>query len=247
MDSHRIKEILRLDKDIDEWESCVEDVSDQIKESDYKFDEIVAAARGALRFARKISDNFGIQKVTIIRPEHYKIAGKPLKKVKIRQKIPRRALKGRVLFADDVSDSGDTQEKCYNYLLWKKHPVKYLTDRVYRIFSKKKYPDNYLLGKEVDDIKTATMHIKTGTIFTPDFYAKEVPKTTWINYPDETREVIRELIQQGFEDKEKRYCLDLVNDNYLDEEIETAYKFIHDKSDLTDFRNYLKSKAPAET
>ena len=66
-----------------------------------------------------------------------------------------------ILVADDVSDTGDTLIFVKDYLKW--------------------------LGAK--DIRIATVFVKSGTKFVPDYYEKEVSQDTWIVFPYERREV----------------------------------------------------------
>ena len=206
MGSGRIKEVLRLDLDIKDFEKACEELAEKIDDDHFKPDSLVAASRGGLTIGRYISDLFGIQDLKVIRPELYRVAGQPNKKVVIKQDIPRRAIKyEKILFLDDVSDSGRTTEKCFHHLWRKKHPIQYL-------FRKD--------GEEPEDIKIATLYIKDGTIFVPHYNARKTDSSIWICFPLERNEVIRELIDQ-------EYC-ELVNNCFTSGEIDNAYRFVSD-------------------
>ncbi len=163
-----------LDYLIVDWEQmykiCIK-LAEKIKKNRFNPDLIIGVARGGWIPARIMSDLLQNPKLVSIRVEFYKDVGKTGKKPKITQPLSVSVEKLKVLVIDDVVDTGQS--------------LSVVTE--------------FLSKKGADEIKTATLHYKPKSAFTPDFY---VDKTSaWIVYPHERFEFIKSYIKNNIEKK----------------------------------------------
>ncbi|MGZ5051718.1 MAG: phosphoribosyltransferase [Methylobacter sp.] len=127
----------------------------QLRQTEFRIDTIVAIARGGYIPGRLLSDMLGVHDLTGFKIEHYRGLRKQQQAY---VKYPLNAdLTGRnVLLIDDVCDSGDT----------------------------------FSVGVEhirqcgaVNELRTATLHLKTVSTYKPDFYVDTVAEWRWLIYP----------------------------------------------------------------
>ena len=111
---------------------------------DFKFDTIIAVARGGLSIAQLLGEYYNIRKVYSINTIGYD-DDKKLDKIEIFN-IPNLDNSKRVLIVDDIVDSGDTLNLTINRL-------------------KSIYPNH--------QFKSASIFYKPTAIIKPDFYIKE--------------------------------------------------------------------------
>lgn len=140
-----------------------EKLADQIAESGFRPDIIVAVSRGGFDPARILSDELNIRSLASLQVIYY--AGINERNDKPQVKYPLNAdISGlNVLVVDDVADSGNSLKVV------------------------KEYIDS--LGPR--EVRMATLHHKPWSTFEPDFYAESVDK--WIIYPWEPRESIEDI------------------------------------------------------
>ncbi len=140
-----------------------EKLADQIAESGFRPDIIVAVSRGGFDPARILSDELNIRSLASLQVIYY--AGVNEKNDKPQVKYPLNAdIAGlNVLVVDDVADSGSS--------------LKVVKD----------YVDSLGPG----EVRIATLHHKPWSRFEPDFYAESADK--WIIYPWEPRESIEDI------------------------------------------------------
>ena len=140
-----------------------EKLADQIAETGFRPDIIVAVSRGGFDPARILSDELNIRSLASLQVIYY--AGVNERNDKPQVKYPLNAdISGlNVLVVDDVADSGNSLKVV------------------------KEYIDS--LGPR--EVKMATLHHKPWSSFEPDFYAESVDK--WIIYPWEPRESIEDI------------------------------------------------------
>jgi len=140
-----------------------EKLADQIAESGFRPDIIVAVSRGGFDPARILSDELNIRSLASLQVIYY--AGVNERNDKPQVKYPLNAdIAGlNVLVVDDVADSGSS--------------LKVVKD----------YVDS--LGPR--EVRIATLHHKPWSRFEPDFYAESADK--WIIYPWEPRESIEDI------------------------------------------------------
>ena len=134
---------------------------------------LVGPARGVFGPARFFSDLFLVKPIVVLDTDGlYTGVGERKNELKIYE-IPKKlerianASKGWILYLDDVSDSGRTSRELFKMV---RNAVS-------------------------NDIVTCTLDYKTGSIFKPDYFDKEVASSTWIVYGTfELRETMDYLI-----------------------------------------------------
>ncbi|MCL4363927.1 hypothetical protein M1328_01670 [Patescibacteria group bacterium] len=147
------------------WEEMGElylNLGAEILESDLKFDCLITLAKGGWTWSRTMADILNIDEIHSFKLSLYDDVepGKILSKPRLELPLTVALDKKRVLFFDDVDDTGQS-------LIWS---LKYL--------------DFY----NVKSVKTATLFHKPHSKFVPDFYGFETP--SWIIFPHERREGI---------------------------------------------------------
>lgn len=140
------------------WQQCNTlclRLAERVRASGFRPDIIVAIGRGGWVPGRLLSDALGLMDLTSFKIEHYH---GPYKQVRALVKYPLAAqLSGRrVLLVDDVSDSGSTFAVALEHLRTRGTPAA---------------------------LRTAVMHYKIQSSYTPDFYAAKVVKWRWLTYP----------------------------------------------------------------
>lgn len=140
-----------------------EDLADQIAESGFTPDIIVAVGRGGFDPARILSDELNIRNLASLQVIYY--AGVNERSDEPQVKYPLNAdISGlNVLVVDDVADSGNSL----------------------RVVKK------YVEGLSPREVRMATLHYKPWSSFKPDYYAESLDK--WIIYPWEPRESIEDI------------------------------------------------------
>ncbi|MHA2161833.1 MAG: phosphoribosyltransferase [Candidatus Thorarchaeota archaeon] len=140
-------------------------ISERIVQSGFMPDIIVGIARGGWIPARILSDVLYANAMFNVRIEYYSDIGLSGGEPKITQPLSVSIEDKNILIVDEVSDSGDSLTAAF----------KYLED----------------LGAK--SIRTAVLHLKPWSKFTPDFYVQKVEK--WTVYPWEQRESIISLVK----------------------------------------------------
>jgi len=140
-----------------------EEVAEQIRNSGFKPDLIVAVGRGGFPPARIISDVLDIRRVASVSVEYYISVGETRGKPKIVFPLNADVRGRRVLIVDDVADTG--------------HSLMAVRDHV--------------IAQGAAEVKVATLHYKPWSVLKPDYYAEETE--AWIIYAWERWETVREL------------------------------------------------------
>ncbi len=136
--------------------SLVHKLATQIRQDDYHPDIIIAIGRGGYVPARLLADYLDRMNLTSIKVEHY-IAGSHKQPVTtVIYPLSINVTDQRVLLVDDVSDSGDTFDVTLQHIRQRSTPK---------------------------EIKTAVLHHKIVSSYTPDYYATKVTKWRWLIYP----------------------------------------------------------------
>lgn len=138
-----------------------------IRLAPYHPDLIVAIGRGGYLPARIVSDYLDIFDLTDIKIEHYHGAHKQ-RCARIRYPLSADVIDKRVLLIDDVSDSGDTFEVAVRHVRERGEPA---------------------------ELRTAVLHHKLVSEFTPDFIGEIVREWRWITYPWAIMEDLRSLLR----------------------------------------------------
>lgn len=137
-----------------------------IRLAPYHPDLIVAIGRGGYMPARIVSDYLDVFDLTDIKIEHYHGAHRE-RLARIRYPLAAAVAGKRVLLIDDVSDTGDTFEVAIRHLRERAEPA---------------------------ELKTAVLHHKLVSTYTPDYFAEVVREWRWITYPWAVMEDLRYLL-----------------------------------------------------
>lgn len=129
-------------------------------------DIIIAISRGGCIPARILCDYLDVFDLDVIKIEHYHGVHKQ-KAATLRYPLSANITEKRVLLVDDVSDTGDSFALGTRHLLSRGDPL---------------------------DLKTAVLHHKTVSSYTPDFYAERVEQWRWIIYPWAVIEDLRSIL-----------------------------------------------------
>lgn len=153
-----------------------EDLADQIAESGFTPDIIVAVSRGGFDPARILSDELNIRSLASLQVIYYAGVNERSEEPQVKYPLNADIAGLNVLVVDDVADSGNS--------------LRIVKEYVER------------LGPS--EVKIATLHYKPWSNFKPDFYAESAEK--WIIYPWEPRESIEDirmkLLSEGVPEEE---------------------------------------------
>ena len=139
----------------------------EIYEAPFRPEIIVAISRGGCVPARIICDYLDVFDLDVIKIEHYHGVHKQ-KTAKLRYPLSADINDRRVLLIDDVSDTGDSFELAIKHILEQGVPA---------------------------ELKTAALHHKQVSSFTPDFHAELVQQWRWIIYPWAVFEDLRSILK----------------------------------------------------
>jgi len=142
------------------WEDVdllVNKLADKILKN-YKPNLIIALLRGGVIVGRILSDKLKVKDMLVIGIKSYKDVGVKGDLIVYQWFNESLVLGKKVLLVDDICDSGETLSFCFEKL------------------SK----------LSLEDIKTATLHVKPWSKFKPNFYMEEVKE--WVIYPWEREE-----------------------------------------------------------
>lgn len=140
-----------------EYETAVHQLIDQMEDAQYIPDSIVEIPRGGCWIAAQLSNYFetvhGSTGYGIVRASHY---DGETRRDTVRTSRPLLDnVYGNVLVVDDIADSGETLEEVAGIVA----------------------------DQGFAPVKTATLHKRYDTSFTPDFYVHDVETDAWIEYP----------------------------------------------------------------
>jgi hypoxanthine phosphoribosyltransferase len=138
-----------------------------IHDAGFEPEVMVAISRGGCIPARVVCDYLDVFDLDFVKVEHYHGTRKE-KLARLRYPLSADITGKRVLLLDDVSDTGDSFEIAIKHLLANGEPA---------------------------ELKTAVLHHKTVSSYTPDFYADIVEEWRWIIYPWAVMEDLRSILQ----------------------------------------------------
>jgi uncharacterized protein len=144
-----------------------------LRENEERIDYIVSIQRGGAVMSKIISDLLNIPIATITASSY--IDGQKVETPSIIQDISIDVAGKNLVVVDEISDTGATL----------------------------KVVDDYLKARKAASVKTATLFVKTGTTFTPDYWLETLDK--WIVFPYELKETadtlrkIPDLSQDDFD------------------------------------------------
>lgn len=127
----------------------------QLKEAGFQPHRIIAIARGGVVPARLLCDFLGIYQFATLRVEHYTQGAQKQQTAKVVDPLTTTPTGQRLLLVDDVSDSGDTFRVALEHVR-RAHPA---------------------------ELRTAVLHHKQISHYTPDYFAARVIRWRWLIYP----------------------------------------------------------------
>ncbi|MFC7166607.1 phosphoribosyltransferase [Halospeciosus flavus] len=144
---------------ITNWEYIYDlcrEVSNQVKESDFEPDVIVALARGGWFAGRCLCDFIGLDDLTSLKMEHYVGAAEKSSEPEIRYPMPEGSVEGKnVLIIDDIADTGGSIRRA----------------------------EEYVEERGADEIRTGTLQLLGTSEFDPDFVGEYLDQWAWVVYP----------------------------------------------------------------
>ncbi|MFC7204428.1 phosphoribosyltransferase [Haloferax namakaokahaiae] len=176
---------------ITNWEyiyGLCRDVSNDVKESEFEPDVIVALARGGWFAGRCICDFLGLDDLTSLKMEHYVGTAQKSNEPEVRYPMPEGSVKGKdVLIIDDIADTGGSI----------KHAYEYVTER------------------DAGEVRTATLQLLQTSEFEPDYVGERLEEWAWVVYPwnfiedmiDLVSGVMAKADEETFEEEDVRHYL----------------------------------------
>jgi hypoxanthine phosphoribosyltransferase len=140
------------------WEDSYEmarALAGMVKEDCYAPDLVIAIGRGGYVPARVVCDFLLQDMLTSFKMEHWGSAAKEKPEVRVRFPLAVEIRDQKVLVVDDVTDTGETLQ----------HAI------------------GYIRGLSPREVRTAVLQYKSGSVFRPDYFAREEPEWRWIIYP----------------------------------------------------------------
>jgi uncharacterized protein len=154
---------------LSEYCSNTDEVTEQILE-DHRPEKIVGILKGGYVFARFVADSLGMNLVIPFGLRTYDENFHKLDKPEIYVDVREEDIEGKdVLVIDDISDTGETLA----------------------------FTDEHLRDKNPRELRTATMHVREGSIFIPEYYVKNDIGEKYIAFLGEKAETIRRGIRKG--------------------------------------------------
>jgi hypothetical protein len=138
-------------------------VADQVRQSGYKPDVIVAVSRGGWIPGRVLSDILENPNIATIRVEYYKDIYKTRSKPEITQPLTVDISGKIILLVDDIADSG--------------HSLKLVKE--------------HLVERGAADVKICALYHKPWSVVVPDFKARTTD--AWVCFPHEIFETMRKI------------------------------------------------------
>jgi hypoxanthine phosphoribosyltransferase len=153
------------------------DVSNDVKNSGYKPDMIIALARGGWFAGRVLCDFLGLDDLTSLKIEHYTGTAVAGEEPQIKYPLADAAVTGKnVLIVDDITDTGKSMVHAKDYVL-KQHPKEVRTAAL-----------QYLYTSEVE----------------PDYCGEKLEDWAWVVYPwnfmEDMMDIISRLMGNGEKD-----------------------------------------------
>lgn len=144
-------------------------VADDVKDSSYEPDTILALARGGWFAGRVLCDFLGLDDLTSLKIEHYVGTAAAGDHPEIKYPLADGAVEGkRVLIVDDIADTGKS------------------------FVHSKKYVE--ALGPH--EVRTAGLQLLDTSVFEPDYIGEELAEWAWVVYPWNFIEDMTDLISR---------------------------------------------------
>ena len=139
---------------------------ERITDAGYRPDLIIAITRGGYPTARILADYSDLMNLVSLKIEHYHGPRKQ-KLATVPYPLPLSVTDRRILLVDDVTDSGDTFDAAFAEIAKHGDPVA---------------------------IRTAVLHHKVASRYSPDFFGQRIIKWRWITYPWALVEDLTEIL-----------------------------------------------------
>lgn len=154
----------------DDYHHAIERMAAKVHASDYRFDQIIALARGGLRVGDTLSRIFNQPLAVLATQSYFANADKTEEsqgELTIGQHMAKvnERLGDTILLVDDLVDSGKTMQVVVEHL-------------------RHRYPG-------IKKVKTAVIWKKGCSVFTPDYWADDLPDNPWIHQPFEVYDKMR--------------------------------------------------------
>jgi hypothetical protein len=148
----------------DDYHHAIERLGAKVHASGFAFDQIICLARGGLRVGDMLSRIFNQPLAVLATQSYFANADKTAEaqgELTIGQHMAKvnERLGQSVLLVDDLVDSGKTMQEVVEHL-------------------RHRYPG-------IQSVKTAVIWKKGCSVFTPDFWADDLPDNPWIHQPFE--------------------------------------------------------------
>jgi len=132
------------------------DVADEVRESSFEPDVIVALARGGWFAGRCLCDFLGLDDLTSLKMEHYVGTAEKTGEPVVRYPMPEGSVGGKnVLVVDDIADTGGSIRRAHEYVT----------------------------EQDPREVRTATLQLLSTSSFEPDYVGERLSDWAWIVYP----------------------------------------------------------------
>lgn len=169
-------------------------LASQLKKDNYAPEVVVGISRGGVIPARLLCDKLRIHDLVVMKMEHWGVPGRITGEAAITHGVTANIAGKRVLVVDDLTDTGDSLRKAAEH-------VKSLKPR---------------------EARTAVLHHKATSAFTPDYYGEKLDGWAWVIYPwmrhEDTADFVKKAIEKGVTRRElsaflkKEHDLDVKED-----------------------------------
>ena len=148
----------------DDYHHAIERMAAKVHASGFEFDQIIALARGGLRVGDMVSRIFNVPLAVLATQSYFANPDKSAEaqgELTIGQHMAKvnERLGERILLVDDLVDSGKTMQEVVEHL-------------------RHRYPG-------IKTVRTAVIWKKGCSVFTPDYWADDLPDNPWIHQPFE--------------------------------------------------------------
>lgn len=148
----------------DDYHHAIERLAAKVHASGFAFDQIIALARGGLRVGDMVSRIFNVPLAVLATQSYFANADKSAEaqgELTIGQHMAKvnERLGESILLVDDLVDSGKTMQEVVEHL-------------------RHRYPG-------IKTVRTAVIWKKGCSVFTPDYWADDLPDNPWIHQPFE--------------------------------------------------------------
>jgi len=154
----------------DDYHNAIERLAHKVHASGYPFDQIICLARGGLRVGDMLSRIFNQPLAILATQSYFANADKSAEfqgELTIGQHMAKvnERLGQKILVVDDLVDSGKTMLEVVDHL-------------------RQRYPG-------IQEVRTAVIWRKGCSVFSPDYWADDLPHNPWIHQPFEVYDKLK--------------------------------------------------------